>query len=232
MARSSQAKGNKAPPALTPKGPPVRAKAGRAVGVVAQPESAAASGPVVRAHPQPEPVASAPADAPAPADRTPPEPVVTDEPGAASHAIDAPAGAAARPSELFSPPAPAVIAAATLEADATMSEPAAPAAVAEPVPPRAAGAGADLTAMFQASRTLIEGLIRVRAEMIAFGWRRAEHGFALGRALLTPGSLPQLLAVQAEYLQEAVEDALAQNLELGRLSSDVVRAGLESGRRR
>ncbi len=68
--------------------------------------------------------------------------------------------------------------------------------------------------------------------MIGFGCRQAEHGLAVGRALLAGGSLPEVLALQAEYLRGTVDEALAQTLELGRLSSDVVRAGLESLRPR
>ena len=86
--------------------------------------------------------------------------------------------------------------------------------------------------MVQAGCTLVEGSIRVRSQMIGFGRRQAEHGFAFGRAMLAGGSLPEVLALQAEYLGRAVDEALAQSLELSRLSTAVVRAGLESLRPR
>jgi Phasin protein len=101
-----------------------------------------------------------------------------------------------------------------------------------PPPARAAAPAPDLTAMFQAGRALVEGSIRVRSQMLGFGCRQAEHGFALGRAMLAGGSLPEVLALQAKYVGRAVDDALAHTLELSRLSTDVVRAGLESFRPR
>ena len=86
--------------------------------------------------------------------------------------------------------------------------------------------------MLGASRTLVEGTLRVHSQMIGFTCRQAEHGLAVGRAMLTSGSLPAALALQAKYLGQAFDDALAQTLELSRLSTDLMRAGLQSlGRR-
>ena len=97
-----------------------------------------------------------------------------------------------------------------------------------PAPARLPGQTPDLTAMVRASCALVEGSMRVRSQMIGFGYRQAEHGFAVGRAVLAGGWLPAVLSLNAEYLGRAVDDAL----ELSRVSTDVVRAGLESLRPR
>jgi hypothetical protein len=77
---------------------------------------------------------------------------------------------------------------------------------------------------------LLEGSIRVRSEMIAFTWRETEHGLALGRALLASRSLPEILALQTAYLGETLERTVAHSLELARLSTDLLRAGVPSPR--
>jgi hypothetical protein len=97
---------------------------------------------------------------------------------------------------------------------------------------RATGQAPDLSAMLRASHSVIAGSIRVRSQLVEFSCRQAEHGFAFGRALLAGGSLPTVWALQARYLGRAFDDALAHMLEVSRLSTDVVRAGLESLRPR
>jgi hypothetical protein len=97
---------------------------------------------------------------------------------------------------------------------------------------RATGQAPDLSAMLRASHSVIAGSIRVRSQLVEFSCRQAEHGFAFGRALLAGGSLPTVWALQARYLARAFDDALAHTLEVSRLSTDVVRAGLESLRPR
>lgn len=236
MARSSQAKGSRAARAMTAKAPTrrpaVHGKAGRT-------EPTPATGAVALAEPEAKPEALASAPSPAPAEPAAPEAPLADDLGAASRELDEPADG---PSAAADGRSTAVEPAVPSEADRGAAEAAAPepAAPAEPVPaaaepspiPWVAGQGPDLSAMFQAGRTLVEGSIRVRSQMIGFGCRRAEHGLAVGRAMLAGGSLPKVLALQVEYLQGAVDDALAQTLELGRLSADVVRTGLGSFRPR
>jgi Phasin protein len=246
MARSSQAKGSRAARAMTPKAPvnrpPVRRNAGGS-------EPTPATGPVALAEPEAKPEAFVSADSQAPAEPAP----AADGLGAADREVDAPAGAEAAggaPPELGPAAAPETAPEATPEATkAAAPAPAAPAAPAPAAPapaepasasagtsptraPWAAGPGPDLTAMFEASRALVEGSIRVRSQMIGFGCRQAEHGLAVGRAMLAGGSLPEVLTLQAEYFQGAVGDALAQALEVGRLSADALRTGLESLRPR
>ena len=97
-----------------------------------------------------------------------------------------------------------------------------------PYPPESAGRAPDPAAMLGASRTLVEGTLRAQGQMIGFTCRQAEHGLAVGRAMLTSGSLPAALALQARYFGQAFDDALAQTLELSRLSTELMRAGLQS----
>jgi hypothetical protein len=217
MARSSQAKSGRAaratPPKASARRAAVPAKASGTVPTAAEAPQAPAS---AVASPARE-VRAAPADAPVAQDLTP---------------------ADGTPGE--SPPAEPAVAELAPEAAPAPAVAAAPAA-AEPAPaadsvsvsmPWATGPTPDLTAIFEAGRTLVEGSNRVRGQMIGIGCREAEHGFAVGRAMLAGGSLPEVLALQAEYLGRAVDDALAQTLELGRLSTEVVRAGLEALRPR
>jgi Phasin protein len=76
------------------------------------------------------------------------------------------------------------------------------------------------------SRNFVEGSSRIRSEIIDFTWRETEHAFALGSAILATRSVPELLALQTEYLGETLDRTLAHTLELARLSSDMLRAGL------
>ena len=94
--------------------------------------------------------------------------------------------------------------------------------------PDRAGRAPDPAAVLGASRTLVEGTLRAQGQMIGFTCRQAEHGLAVGRAMLTSGSLPAALALQARYFGQAFDDALAQTLELSRLSTELMRAGLQS----
>jgi hypothetical protein len=115
----------------------------------------------------------------------------------------------------------------------SVDEPPAATAVAAELPEPVAAA-AELTlataAMSGPGPNLIEGSMRIRGEMIAFTWRQTEHGFALGRAILASRSLPELLALQTTYLGETLERTLAHTLELARLSSDMLHAGLQPPR--
>ena len=119
------------------------------------------------------------------------------------------------------PPAAPVAAAAPPE----------PVAAAAPPEPVAAAAGALVNAaMAWPSRSLLEGSIRIRSEMIAFTWQQTEHGLALGRAVVASRSLPEILALQTAYLGVALERTLAHTLELARLSADMLGAGLQAPR--
>jgi hypothetical protein len=110
--------------------------------------------------------------------------------------------------------------------------PGAPAAAAAPPEPVAAAAELALVnaAMVWPSRSLVEGGIRIRSEMIAFTWQQTEHGLALGRAVVASRSLPEILALQTAYLGETLERTLAHTLELARLSTDMLRTGLQAPR--
>jgi hypothetical protein len=221
MARTSRAKDDGAARPVEPKPsvkrapPPRRAKPIAAAPEAAQPPAAepvAPADPATTAAPLESPESSVPAaraeiSAP-PASE--PEPVADRAAPETQHPVETAADDAGTPAAVGKPePAPHV--------DAILPRPL---------------AAPDPTAMFRAGRTLVEGSIRVRSQMIGFGCRQAEHGLAVGRAMLASGSLQAALALQAEYLGQAVDDALAQTLELSRLSSDVVRAGLESLRPR
>ena len=115
----------------------------------------------------------------------------------------------------------------------SVDEPPAPAAAAAALPePVAAAAELALAnaAMPWPSRSLVEGSIRIRSEMIAFTWQQTEHGLALGRAVLASRSLPEIVALQTAYLGDTLERTLAHTRELARLSTDMLRAGLQSPR--
>ena len=189
------------------------------------------------AHPVPQPppavpAALTPAQAPigqpttaqpAPSESPIDEPT-TVQPAPAKSAIDEPAMAS--PAEVggaLAEPSPALA--------SSVDEPPAPAAVAADLPQPVAAA-TDLAlasaAMPWPSSSLVEGSVRIRSEMIAFTWRQIEHGLALGRALLASRSLPELLALQTAYLSETLERTLAHSLELARLSTDVLRAGVQA----
>jgi Phasin protein len=247
MARSSQAKGGQAAPTMTPKTPKtpvrrpaVRNKVGKTAAATARPELPAETGPVAPAPPEAKREAFAAAETAAAADPVPPKSSPTDDVGAVSHTIEAPAAAEPAAGEPLPEVEPVAATEAIPEAipeaiEAAPEAAGSPAPAADPIsmrPPWGAAQGPDLTAMLQAGRTLVEGSIRVRSQMIGLGCRRAEQGLAVGRAVLAGSSLPEVLTLQAEYVREAVDDALAQTLELGRLSTDVVRAGLESLRPR
>jgi hypothetical protein len=154
-------------------------------------------------------------------------------PTVAPRPVGAPVSAERAPAPL-APVAPAAPEASEARRETAVSATSGAVAAGEavaPAPARTAGQP-DPTAMFRAGRILVDGSVRVRSQMIGFGYRQAEHGLAFGRAMLAGGSLPEVLALQARYLGGAVDDALAQTLELSRLSTDVVCAGLESLRPR
>ena len=173
------------------------------------------------------------------------------EPSAAVPAALDPAQAPSAESAIAEPtPAPPTPAESALGAPIMAPPAEVPAAVAEPLapavdePPAPAAVPADLpepaaTAAGRAPATaaiswpgggLVEGSIRIRSEMIAFTWRQTEHGHALGRALLASRSLPEILALQTAYLGETLERTVAHSLELARLSTDLLRAGVPSPR--
>jgi len=220
MARTSRAKDDQAARAVKPKAPAKQAPRSRQ----AKPTAA---GPEPVRPPAAEPVAAATPEAAALALESPESSAL-----AARAEIDAPPSEPEPVAERFEPELPRPVETAADDAETpTAAAEAEPVLELDAILPRPLPA-ADLAAMVRASRTLVEGSIRVRSQMIGFGCRQAEHGLAVGRAMLASGSLPAALALQAEYLGQAVDDALAQTLELSRLSSDVVRAGLESLRPR
>jgi Phasin protein len=118
-------------------------------------------------------------------------------------------------------------------AEPSANEPPASTAVAAELPEPVAAAPEPALAtaeMRWPGHSLVEASMRIRGEMIAFTWRQTEHGLALGRAILASRSLPELLALQTTYLGETLERTLAHTLELTRLSSDMLRAGLQAPR--
>jgi Phasin protein len=165
-----------------------------------------------------EPAMAEPAPSESPIDEPTPA-----QPAPAASAIDEPA--MATPAEVggaLAEPPPALA--------SSVDEPPALAAAAADLPePLAAAAELALAsaAMPWPSSSLVEGSVRIRSEMIAFTWRQTEHGLALGRALLASRSLPELLALQTAYLSETLERTLAHSLELARLSTDMLRAGVQ-----
>jgi hypothetical protein len=183
-------------------------------------------------------------DAPAAADRPrPPEPigesaqpVLQPSPAVAADRDPAPASAASASGEPAVAPAAevrAAIAKPPPPVSSSMAESPAPAAAAAALPePGAAAAELALAnaAMPWPSRSLVEGSVRIRSEMIAFTWQQAEHGLAVGRAVLASRSLPEIVALQTAYLGDTLERTLAHTLELARLSADMLRAGLQAPR--
>lgn len=176
---------------------------------------------------------------PAPAESVHAEPTTT-QPAPAESAQAEPTTAQPAPTEsairepAMAPPAE-VVAVVTEPPPApppAVDVPPAPAAVAAASEPVAAAAGLALAtaAMSWPGNSLVEGSIRIRSEMIAFTWRETEHGLALGRALLASRSLPEILALQTAYLGETLERTVAHSLELARLSTDVLRAGVPAPR--
>jgi hypothetical protein len=232
MARTNRAKERKAADTAKPKLPVKRSAPPREI----KPTGLEAElAPSVPEPPAPATSEVAPAEARvASADVGPPP---SAEPGSVGSETAPAVGTAAGDAE---PPTAGPEPAAT---GADHAEPVTAAASAKPLPGGEAAPGGeanrprplaapDLAAMFLAHRTLVEGSIRVRTQMIGFSCRQAEHGLAVSRALLASGSLPEAMSLQAKYLGQAVDDALAQTLELSRLSSDVLRTGLESLRQR
>ena len=199
-------------------------------------------------------------DAPKASDRhRPPEPIsrsahpVLEPPPAVSAATDPaqppseksasaePTTAQPAPSEspiaepTMAPPAEAraAIAEPTPAPSSHVDEPLAPSATAAALPePVAAAAELALAsaALPWPGRSLVESNIRIRSEMIAFTWRQTEQGVALGRAMLASRSLPELFALQTAYFGETLERTLTHTLELARLSTDLLRAGLQPPR--
>jgi hypothetical protein len=231
MARTSRAKEGEAAGAAKPK---------PAVKRTAPPRQAKSSG----VKPAPAPSVPEPVEPVPPGRTTAGAPAASAEVGPPPPSEPEPVGARAAASEIAQPveaadndAEPATAGTEPVGTEADHAEPVTAAARAQPSPggdvirPRPLAAP-DLAAMFLAHRTLIEGSLRVRGQMVGFACRQAEHGLAVGRALLASGSLPEALALQAKYLGQAVDDALAQSLELSRLSSNVVRAGLDSLRPR
>lgn len=159
---------------------------------------------------------------PAPSESPIDEPT-TAQPASWQSAIDEPA--MAHPAEVGGArgePPPAL-------ASSVDQPPPSAAAAADLPEPSAAAAGLSpaSAAMPWPSSSLVEGSVRIRSEMIAFTWRQTEHGLALGRALLASRSLPELLALQTAYLSETLERTLTHGLELARLSTDMLRPGVQ-----
>jgi hypothetical protein len=179
------------------------------------------------AHPvrQPPPAVPAALDpAQAPSAESPIGEPTTAQPAPSESPIDEPTTAQ---------PAPAESALGEPAMAPSVDAPPAPAAAVADLPePLAAAAELALgtAAMPWPSSSLVESSVRIRSEMIAFTWRQTEHGLALGRAILASRSLPELLALQTAYLSETLERTLAHSLELARLSTDMLRTGLQAPR--
>ena len=111
-------------------------------------------------------------------------------------------------------------------------EPAPASAVAEPAPAADAAFLPEprVATMPRPSRSAIAAGMRLSGETIAFTWREAEHGLAAGRALMACRSPAELLALQAAYVGATLERTRAHSLELARLSSELLRAGLHPPR--
>ena len=163
------------------------------------------------------PIAKSTTGQPAPAESALAEPTMMQPASAESTVGEPPADVPATGAE--PPPAEA----------SSVEEPPAPtrhvAALPEPLAV-AAELGFATAALPWPGRGLIEGGIRIRSEAIAFTWRETEHAFAHGSAILATHSLPEFLALQTAYVGETLERTLAHTLELARLSSDMLRAGL------
>lgn len=226
MATSSRPKRDRAVRAAKPKAPVKRAQS-------AKPAATAGS------EQAPRPAAEAlalPAGAPAAAEAMaalpepldPPAPVaVTAENGKVGAPPSAPEPVAERTDH--PKPEPRPVAAAAADEGRTIAPVVEPEAEpgAHEIPSRPL-AVPDLTVMLGAGRTLVEGALLARGQMIGFTYRQAEQSLAASRAMFASGSLPEALALQTKYLGRALDDALTQTLELSRLSTDLVRAGLQA----
>jgi len=250
MAKSTQPAKSREPKGVGSASPAVRRAArtaeDKAARSVARPEAPAA--PDQRrpaeavsesAHPAPQPPPAVPAALdpaqPAAAESAVGEPA-TAQLAPSESPIDEPTTAQPAPTEsaldepAMAPPAEVALAEPPPALASSVDQPAPSAAAVADLPePLAAAAELALAgaAMPWPSSSLVEGSVRIRSEMIAFTWRETEHGFALGRALLASRSLPELLALQTAYLSETLERTLAHSLELARLSTDMLRAGVQ-----
>jgi hypothetical protein len=189
------------------------------------------------AHPVAQPLPAVPAALdpaqPAAAESAIGEPAMA-QPAPSESPIDEPTTAQPAPAEsalgepAMAPPAEVggALAEPPLALASSVDAPPPPAAVAADLPEPVAAA-AELALASWPSSSLVEGSVRIRSEMIAFTWRQTEHGLALGRAILASRSLPELLALQTAYLGETLERTLAHSLELARLSTDLLRAGVQ-----
>ncbi len=239
MARTSQAKGGEAARGQQPRASVKRAAARGKANQVAAAVTRVELPPPAEA----EPVATAQPDVVAAAAARPKSPPTPE--AAAPTGGEAAGSPPAEPEPVVDDPEPAAeiaadearVAATVVESQPVLETPVLETPVpATPVPETqplgTAGHVPDPAAMLGAGHSLVEGTLRAHGQMIGFTCRQAEHGLAVGRAMLTSGSLPAALALQAEYVGRAFDDALAQTLELSRLSTDLMRASLRSlGRR-
>jgi Phasin protein len=72
----------------------------------------------------------------------------------------------------------------------------------------------------------LEGPARLREEMTGFARAQLEDAIATGQAILTCGSLPRALELQASYAVRAMQGNLAQAVRLARLSAELMPAAL------
>jgi Phasin protein len=72
----------------------------------------------------------------------------------------------------------------------------------------------------------LEGPARLREEMAGFARAQLEDALATGQAILTCGSLPRALELQASYAVRAMQGNLAQAMRLARLSAELMPAAL------
>ena len=100
-----------------------------------------------------------------------------------------------------------------------------------PEPARAAMEVGAAAAALAPRRSLVEGTIDMHRQMVAFACRQTEFGLAAGCAMLASRSLPEIVSLQSAFVGRSVENALANTLELTRLSAEILRRGRRSGAR-
>jgi len=104
-------------------------------------------------------------------------------------------------------------------------------------PPGSASAPTGRPAAWRADRTeakpaavsplaWFEGAARLREEMTDFARAQLEDAIATGQAILTCGSLPRALELQASYALRAMQGNFAQAVRLARLSAELRPAAL------
>jgi hypothetical protein len=74
----------------------------------------------------------------------------------------------------------------------------------------------------------LEGSARLRDEVAGFARAQLEDAIATGQAILTCGSLPRALELQASYAVRAMQGNVAQAVRLARLSAQLMPAALTS----